>query len=87
MMAAIVRNLGVDRQFFLSSMKAILKSIGTYLNLGVNCERKARQRLRSIYRIQRCWSGFSVRKFASAKRPRCLASYARNAVPVLAAAA
>ena len=68
-------------------MKAILKSIGTYLNLGVNCDRKVRQRLRPIYRIQRCRSAFSVRKFAVRQQPRCLASYARNVPRVLAAAA
>jgi hypothetical protein len=87
MMAAIVRDPGAQSPIFLSSMKAILKSIGTYLNLGVNCDRKVRQRLRPIYRIQRCWSGFSVRKFEPTRNLRCLASYVRNVVPVLAAAA
>ena len=87
MMAAIVRNLGVGRQCFLSSMKATCKSIAAYLNLGVNCERKARQRLRLIYRIQGALVGVLWTEICADPRPRCLASYVRNVVPVRAAAA
>jgi hypothetical protein len=67
MMAAIVRNLGVDRYLFPVINEGDRKSIDTYLNLGVNCDRKARQRLRPIYPIQRCWSAYSGRKFT----PNC----------------
>ena len=69
MMAAIVRNLGVDRQFFPVFNEGDRKSIDTYLNLGVNCDRKARQRLRPIYRIRRCGSAYSGRKFAPTHSP------------------
>jgi len=50
-------------------MKATRKSIDTYLNLGLNCDRKARQRLKPIYRIQRCWSAYSGRKFTPNHSP------------------
>jgi hypothetical protein len=87
MMAAIVRNLGVDRQFFPVFNEGDRKSIATYLNLGVNCDRKARQRLGPIYRIQRRRSAYSGRKFAPTHKPRCLATYARNVVTVRPGAA
>jgi hypothetical protein len=60
------------------------------LNLGVNCDRKARQRLRPIYRIRRGWSAYSGRKFTPDPQSHCPASYAEmsflSRLPRLAAA-
>ena len=50
-------------------MKATRKSVATYLNPGVNYDRKVRQQLRLIYRIRRRGSAFSGRKIDPTRSP------------------
>ena len=63
------------------------KSIDTYLNLGVNCDRESPPTAKANLPHPAVPVGVLRTEIYADPQPRCLASYVRNVVTVLVAAA